>query len=99
MKGHKRTRARLLEILGKHVKKKPRLSSSSYRKPPRIPHLSEEVIVTRPSDNQVDYSEYHDTELIDMLHTVGVDTRGFDRGKLLKSCHSYTELSENHSKF
>ncbi|EGG04939.1 uncharacterized protein MELLADRAFT_88380 [Melampsora larici-populina 98AG31] len=89
---HKRTRARLLEILGKKVKKKLRLST--FRKPLTLPPLPEDFIINRPSNQQVDYSEYTSTELIDMLHTVGVDTRGFDQGNLLQSCHSYTDLTK-----
>jgi hypothetical protein len=104
--GRKTSRERLLDILGQHVKqKKPRLSSRSVQsrrrstfegdpKPPDSNDVSQLPTPTPPTD-QVNYERFNNSQLIDMLKDVGLDTDDLSRIELLKNCKIYTDLSEH----
>ncbi|EGF98002.1 uncharacterized protein MELLADRAFT_84098 [Melampsora larici-populina 98AG31] len=96
----KTTRERLLDILDeKHVKKrKPRTSRPSIQSTSKAaiqetPSNQHEVAhpIIQPSSN-INYEQFSDVQLNDMLKIVGLDTSGFDRKALLQNCNAYTEL-------
>lgn len=102
--GRKTTRARLLEMLEKHVKpKRPRLSRHSL--PSRLTFKRQPVAkdeaghtTKENADTNTKYSQFNKDQLIEMLRGVGLDTSGLWREDLLMNCRTYDELSEYYSK-
>ncbi|EGG09450.1 uncharacterized protein MELLADRAFT_95928 [Melampsora larici-populina 98AG31] len=93
--GKKTTREKLLDILGRRANpKKPRASRALSVRNPRPRHSKEDTvqIINPPSDHKIDYTRFNNNQLIEMLKDVGLDTSGFERDDLLKSCNAYTEL-------
>lgn len=98
--GKKTCRERLLDLLGKHVKrKKPRLSSGKNR----IPSKNElqtrkrlESVAASQSQSvngsQVNYTIYSQSDLVEMLQAIGLDTRGLDKEALIKACQAHSDL-------
>lgn len=107
--GGKTTRERLLDLLSRHVKaKKPRISSqntsrirSKKEKARREDAHKKKEIETgslnrqNVSNTTVDYSIFQESMLVDMLRTVGVDPKGFDKEKLVQTCRTYSDLCES----
>lgn len=44
----------------------------------------------------VEYNQFDNTQLVNMLKMVGLDTSGLDRSELLDNCHTYDDLSKVH---
>lgn len=99
--GGRTNRERLLKILAEqHVKKKkprtlrPLNQSAKQAIIQERPLNQHEVVhpIIRPSST-INYEQFSDIQLTDMLKIVGLDTSGFDRKALLQNCNTYTELS------
>lgn len=101
--GSKTTRERLLDLLRRRVKtKRPRLSSKSAARVPSNsdvarrrethPEGERNETLQESSAGIVDYNIYADSMLVNLLQTVGVDTRGFDKDALVQSCKTYSDL-------
>lgn len=99
------TRQRVPNLLGKHVtKKRPRLSSQSLRfrkkstvnKTTHLPSGNPVQTIIFPSTNQLNYAQFNNFQLIDMLKDVRLDTNRSSKIELLKNCNSYHELSKYH---
>lgn len=100
--GRKTQRDRLLELLSRHViKKKPRMSQRVPDiKPKRsdkytaLKEMPESKFPSQPSSDGPNYSRFVDSDLVEMIRGVGVDPAGFDRTNLIKTCNTYSDLSE-----
>ncbi|EGG12879.1 uncharacterized protein MELLADRAFT_58799 [Melampsora larici-populina 98AG31] len=97
--GKKTSRERLLGLLDKHINpKKPRLSRQKSRFPSKNEHRSGKHQKTLPVENElhvkkdVNYNIYHESQLVEMLQSIGVNTRGLDKEALVKSCKSHSDL-------
>lgn len=94
------TRERLLDILGKSIRpKRPRLSTQSAPvaasgTSENQPSSSDNALQTidQHANTTIDYNQFHDNQMINMLKEVGLDTNGFQRNDLLKNCQIYTDL-------
>ncbi|EGG05597.1 uncharacterized protein MELLADRAFT_63997 [Melampsora larici-populina 98AG31] len=74
-----------------HEKSKSKSASSPIRKP--------EDELTKDQDNRtgnVDYNQFDNTQLVNMLKMVGLDTSGLARSELLDNCRTYNGLSKVH---
>lgn len=99
--GTKTCRERLLELLNKHITpKRPRLSRQKGRiqskndlqlgkRRNRVPVLRTLEPATK---EEVNFSIYNDSQLIEMLQDIGLNTRGLDKKALIKSCRTYSNL-------
>ncbi|KAG0146338.1 hypothetical protein CROQUDRAFT_133188 [Cronartium quercuum f. sp. fusiforme G11] len=59
---------------------------------PSTSYENEDCLALPVGRKRTHYSQYKDTQLKEILKIVGVDTGGFNRNDLLKSCNSYTDL-------
>ncbi|EGG02557.1 uncharacterized protein MELLADRAFT_110084 [Melampsora larici-populina 98AG31] len=106
--GQKTSRERLLELLAQRVKpKKPRLdkktpkairpknTSSQFNQDKHRNNstpTSETLKTPQQEIETVTYSVFHESQLVNMLHDVGMDTRGLDKDALVKACRTYHDL-------
>lgn len=101
--GDKTSRERLLELLAQRAKpKKPRLAkktpkairSKTSRNPKPEEHGDNSTPTSENANPQetVEYSVFHESQLINMLRDVGLDTRGLDKEALVTACKAYHDL-------
>lgn len=99
--GKKTSRERLLELLDRHIHpKKPWLSRQKGRIPSKKDLQSgkhqKKLPVTNDlhfnKDKDINYNIYHESQHVEMLQAIGVDTRGLDKEALVKSCQTHSDL-------
>ncbi|KAH9823465.1 hypothetical protein DFH28DRAFT_1078403 [Melampsora americana] len=85
---------RLIELLSKKVKKKrTRGPSKNLLEQSKIPIDNDmSLVIHKNQEPLADFSIYKDSELVSMLRTVGLDTRGLSQESLIQLCKSYHEL-------
>ncbi|EGG04222.1 uncharacterized protein MELLADRAFT_65027 [Melampsora larici-populina 98AG31] len=97
-------RGNLLKLLDQHIiKKKARTSKKSSQKktvkqsrrpirerPPISPSKIDHTFAPRPQD--VDYDQYTDQQLRELVGDVGLDADGLPRTELVKTCKTYQDL-------
>ncbi|EGG10880.1 uncharacterized protein MELLADRAFT_92227 [Melampsora larici-populina 98AG31] len=89
------SRERLLKLLSKKVKKRrTRSTSKNLHQQSEMQNDCDDtsLVVHKDKEPSTNFSVYKDSELVSMLRTVGLDTRGFSREVLIQNCKSYHEL-------
>lgn len=62
--------------------------------PGPAPEESLDPMIERTSKSKSGLSLFNDSQLAELLQTVGVDTRALNRATLIDQCNTYHELSE-----